>query len=168
MWRCAECDPDTTLACIMLCHPTLFKQVVSSAVFSWVVQVYPDKGPNLNITSCIMGVYIYEVMNKCFNTVSTFANPFLYRVFVLFIRSSSSESLLTLESSSNYSCSDTPGLLPTSAIILATCRLWSLCTWSLLRMCITMYNTGDYCTVALWEHLFYAHLEYRINHYILL
>ena len=83
---------------------------------------------------------------------SQIAFGFLYRVFILFIRSSLfSDSFKSL---SNHSCSDTPGLLvllPTLAIILASCHSWSLYAWSLLRMHITMCNTGEYCTVALWN-----------------
>ena len=83
--------------------------------------------------------------DKCFKFVpSQIAFGFLYRVFVLFACSSSCcDSLLTLESSSNHSCSDTPELLvllQTSAI--ASCRSWSLCTWSLLHMRITTCNTS--------------------------
>ena len=44
----------------MLCHPTLFKQLVSSAVLSWIVQVYPDKGLNWAETSqVVLWVCIY-------------------------------------------------------------------------------------------------------------
>ena len=95
---------------------------------------------------------------------SQIAFGLLYRVFVPFIRSSSfSNSLLTLESSPNHSFSDTLGLLvllPTSAIILASCRLWSL-----LRMRITNVQYGRIFHSCSMKHLYYgyAHLEYRIN-----
>ena len=91
--------------------------------------------------------------SKRFNTckvASQIAFGFLYCVFVLFIHSSSFSD--SLESSSNHSCSDTPGLLvllPTSAIILASCRSWSLCAGR--------YAHGRYCGCmlqrAIWENV---------------
>ena len=102
-------------------------------------------------TSVIRDLF-YIPINNIQYVPSQIAFGFLYRVFVLFICSSLFSD--SLESSSNHSCSDTPGLLvllPTSAIILASCRLWSLCGWLLLCTRITMCNTAEYCTVALWN-----------------
>ena len=102
-----------------------------------------------------LSISMAHACSKRFNTckvASQIAFGFLYRAFVLFIRSSSFSD--SLESSSNHSCSDTPGLLvllPTSAIILASCRSWSLCAWSLLRMHVTTCNMGECCRVALWN-----------------
>ena len=66
---------------IMLCHPTLFKQLVSSAVLSWIVQVYPHKGPNRAETSQVVlwvCIYIRSFFLNIFscNTVTNSARNF--------------------------------------------------------------------------------------------
>ena len=98
-------------------------------------------------------------MNKRFNAVSTFANRFLFTLpcfrsvysFRLFVlrRLVTLNRLQNLRPTIHVATLLGTELLPTSAIISASCRSWSLWAWSLLRMRIIMCNTGEYCTVAL-------------------
>ena len=103
--------------------------------------------PRMSKMSHFSPIVVHQSLHLC-KLLSVFFTVF----FALFIRTNSLISASfsdSSESSSNQSWSDTPGLvlLPTAAIILASCRLWSL-RFSLLHMRITTCNTGEYYTVA--------------------
>ena len=111
-------------------------------------------------------IVVHQSLHHLRKSLSVFFTVF----FPLFIQTNlliSSSFSGSSNSSSNQSCSDTSGLLllvlPTSAIILASCRSWLLCAWSLLHMRITTCNMGEFAqllygalilrTLRIWNNI---------------